>query len=243
MPGFPVFSKDNSGKRRKLPLTTNRAALVGEFLLGRNIATSRVNSAGAGANGSEVLVGNPIAPVYGDHQLELGNGAMLDTAVPATDAMTCLVACTGDVSSAQVFLGASVAASGRLNLLTGGASVVATLGNSNLALPGALSGPAADFRVLVARLGGTAAGSPAAIDEYRAGVRVQGAKTTLAGALVRQDYTRVIGGSSTIGAGAGYPVRNRFASYLHWSAYLSDADVLAAYLELRAVLAQMGKAI
>jgi hypothetical protein len=122
MPGFPVFSKDNSGKGRKLPLTSNRTGLIGEMLFGRNIATSRVNSAGLKANGFEALTGNPAAPVYGDHQIELGNGAGLDTGISSPlGAQTILIACSPAVVDAaapatSVYSGSSLAVPGRLNI-------------------------------------------------------------------------------------------------------------------------------
>lgn len=248
MPGIisPTADFSASGLGRALQLTTNRASLVGEFLFGRNLATSRINSAGLKVPASEALVGAPAVPVYGDHQMEVGNGAGLDTLVAATDAMTCMVICTGETAGTQILLGADSAAAARFNLLTVGTSANLTVAGGNPAavvLPGALTGNTTDFRALVMRISGVAAGAALAIDEYRGGVRTQGAKSALTATVARGAYTRVVGNSSTIGANAGYTARNRFAAYLHWSAYLSDDAVLAAYAELRAVLAPMGKAI
>jgi hypothetical protein len=256
MPGIiaPTADFSAAGLGRALQLTTNRNGLVGEFLFGRNLATSRINSAGLKANAAEALIGTAQAPapapIYGDHQVELGNGAGIDTGVVATPTQTImLVATVASVDADQlpaiaILHGASFGDPARANMGIQAPSInFSVSADGNAVLPAKPSGAFTAPRALVSRIGGLAAGSVTKLDEYMGGVRTQGGSSAITNARPAPTYTTVIGNSNTLAAGGAFQARLRYTSALIWSRMLTDAEVLAAYLELRMVLAQMGKAI
>jgi hypothetical protein len=104
--------------------------------------------------------------------------------------------------------------------------------------------PLTDFRCYILSLAGAAQASAFTLSEYKGGAFIQKATVGLAVARAQNAHNLVTGNSTALGpGGAGYTGRANHVARLDWSRELTDAEKLAAYLELRAVLATMGKAI
>jgi hypothetical protein len=253
MPGIITptadFSASNLG--RIIQLTTNRTGLVGEFIYGRNFATTALNSAGVGS-GAILTQGTPPAPVYGDHQLELGNGVGFNTNIPWSAAMTIMIATdiqqtdAASITNSVLFIGSSVVDDGEviMDAYVGTPMEFNAVGHGLVNLPSLPTRPLSDFRALTGRIGGLASGSPISIDEYKSGVRTQGrASTTTSARTLPNTGSVLIGGHIGYPSGGSFSTRPLFVSALIWNVALSDAATLAAYLEFRTALAAMGKAI
>jgi hypothetical protein len=237
---------------REIFISDRRANLVGEFLFGESLTTSRDNSSSLTApDGAELLVGSPVPPVYGEHQVELGNGAYFNTNITTLAAFTILIPMTiGLVDPAaspvteQFFLGSTLADSGRISLRGSTSSLIYNLntpGVPNLTLTP--TAPFAGFRVIALRSEGLASGSAYAIDEFMGGARKQVAKGVTAAARAAAAGSHVIGGAGVVAANSGFVLRSNFVAPLFYNAYLSDADLLSAYLAPAAILAEMGKVV
>lgn len=242
---------------RDIFLTTNRAALVGEFLFGQDLMQSRENSADPTAPAAtESLVGNPAPPLYGDHRVELGNGAGIHTGLKGMAAHTVLLFAAISGSDApdltqvpspkHIHHGASAPETGRVIMsttVTAGALVLAatSVGNNGDARF-APSAPLTAIRGLASRVSGLAVGSKVSLDEYKNGALIAHAEAPVNVERPAPTHTIVIGNSASIPAGADFRERVQHAMCLIWSRYLTDAELLAAYLEARGNLASMGVA-
>lgn len=242
---------------RDIYLTTNRAGLVGEYLFGQDLIQSRENSATPNATlASEAVIGAAVPPVYGDHRVELGNGAGLQTGIVGMPAQTVLLFASVAGSDApdltqvptpkHIHHGATAAEAGRVNMTTtvdGGRLVVTT---SSVGTAGdARFTPSAPFtaiRGLASRISGIAAGSKMAMTEYKGGALTNHAEWATGDVRPAPTYGIVIGNSNTVAAGGDFRERVQHALCLIWSRYLTDAELLAAYLEARSNLASMGVA-
>ncbi|WP_312488131.1 hypothetical protein [Sphingomonas sp.] len=241
---------------RDIFLTTNRTGLVGEFLYGQDLVQSRENSAVLGATPAiEALNGNPAPPVYGDHRVELGNGAGLQTNLTGMAAQTIMLVVNVSPSDAidasnvpafsHIFHGATIAETGRFNatpVLVDGALKLSCSPTGIGMITGAVinaSQPYTAPRAIVTRIGGLAAGSKIAIDELKGGALVSHIDTATTGDRPAPTYGIVFGNSNTVAAGGAYQARLKHIAALIWSRYLSEDEVLASYLELRANLAGM----
>lgn len=232
----------------KSQITTNRTGLVAEFLFGRDLATSKVNSAGAKVAAAVFSNGTAVPPVYSDHRVSLGSGTGLDSGVAPVGAMTMLGIMQADVvdgaalSSGVFYFGATAADAGRAMLCTktggtsnpgfglGGASGTIPLTN----LP---QRPLTDFRGMALRIGGIATGSAYAVDEMKAGVRVQGIAGTTTTDRGTLTGTIEIGATGNVGTGGSWDSKVNYAAAVFWNRYLTDGELLAAYQEVRAFLA------
>jgi len=254
MPGIisPTADFSASGLGRGLFLTTNRTNLISEFLFGRNLATSRVNSAGMKANAAEALTGAAVAPVYGDHEAELGNGAGIDTlvAMPGV-AHTMLLVCgvqgadAATLATDTILSGVSSGFNGRLAVTVAAGKLTFSLADVSAtpaSLPNLPARPLSAHRCLIASISGSAAASIMTIEEFAGGQLLQSASAPTAGARTAPAGTIVVGNSSHIGPGT-FPARVKHAARLDWDRQLSAAERLAAYQEVRAILAGMGKTI
>ncbi|KQM88461.1 hypothetical protein ASE67_01500 [Sphingomonas sp. Leaf23] len=242
---------------RDIYLTTNRAGLVGEYLFGQDLIQSRENSATPNATlATEVLTGAAVPPVYGDHRVELGNGAGLATGLIGMPVQTILLFAAVAGSDApdltqvptpkHIFHGATVAEAGRLTMTTSVINGVLSIGatpNGNAS--DARFTPAAPFtaiRGIASRIFGLLAGSRITMDEYKGGALINHAEAVLSADRPNPTYGIVVGNSNAVAAGGDFRERVQHAMCLIWSRYLTDAELLAAYLEARANLASMGVA-
>ncbi len=244
---------------RDIYLTTNRAGLVGEFLFGQDLIQSRENSAQLGAPAAvEALINNPPPPFYGDHRVELGAGAGLQTNIAATPAQTILLVAAVSASDAtdqatspatrHILHGATAAESGRL-LATSDVDAGSVVLRSLMASTGGEISPAQVMpasrpytapRCICSRISGGAVGSKHAFDELKDGALVSHREAVTTAVRPVPTHGIVIGNSNTIGFGGDFQARVKHSLCLIWSRALSDAEVLAAYLEVRANLASMG---
>lgn len=232
------YSGANAG--RVLALTTDRAGLVGEFLFGRNQATSVFNSASDGAAGG-VMHGTV---AYDDHFLDdFGDAAWLDTGVGDAATLTVLVVSKPAANASFIcYAGTGTAGGAQLALYRVGGGLTWQHCNASnvttglVVATGTPTAPDTDYRGLAGRTNGLV-NPPMKVDEFKGGVRTQGASITGSATRVLDTRPILIG---TIGAGVFSGGEADFAAALIWHRYLSDAELLAAYIEARATLALLG---
>lgn len=240
---------------RDIFIAKRRANLIGEFLFGQDLLQSRENSANLAVPATEALIGGPVPPIYGNLEVELGNGAGLDTMIlQPNGAHTVLIVCSAQqldyalVSESCILSGASSSFAGRLNIVTEAANRVlqaVIVDNSFTAAPLPI-GPARPMnalRCMIVSVAGTAQGANLKISEYVGGALAQTNTTPLAAARTAPTGTSVQGNSSSVAAGGNYLTRTRHSVRTEWAAELTDAEKLAEYLFVRAVLAGAGKTI
>lgn len=230
-------------------VTAFRAGVTGEFLFGRDKSTSCINSGGILYPGVEQLAGAAVAPVYGNHQVELGNGAGIKTNVPASPAFTAMVITTvADTDRALdntapnqcLLIGADVADKSRVGLQIFGGQVQINMSGIGVTKAGfAPSGKANQFRALAMRVGGTGiATDPTSIDEFMGGSRTQSVSSTVGATRDAPNYIVTAGNSGTVAAGGNlYQSRVFQAGFFYCNRYVTDAELLAAYLNWRTFLA------
>jgi hypothetical protein len=230
-------------------ITMNRNGLIGEFLFHRNFATSRINTAGAKAVSTAVeVVGNgAIPPVYGDHQVQLGDAAGFDTGIAMpTGAQTIVLVCSMQavdgtaLSSNALYSGRSAQANGALNIqwdaTYGHCARLADTTTTTAVLSNLPQRPLTGLRCLIASLSGSAQGSTLTYGEYGGGALLQQATAPLAVARSVAACDLVTGCTTGIAVGA-YPARVLYTARLDYNRELSAAEKLGVYQELRALLA------
>jgi hypothetical protein len=230
------YASNNVG--RVIRLTSNRTNLKGEFLLGRDFATSKFNSAYDGAPAA--VAGG--APTYGTHKVTVDGTNYLDTLIGDNADITIAVVTTNNAGITTFLATPFGTAGGQLALFRSGAGLQANMQVTNAAnsatgliatTPGSITTPITDFRMLSGRVSGLVNPS-IKVDEFKGGARVQGA--SVAGSATRQltDKTIRLAGLSAI------PGAIDQTAVLIWHEMLSDAALLAAYQEVRTQMATMG---
>jgi hypothetical protein len=237
------YSASNIG--RVIKLTTNRTGLVGEYLFGRNRATSLVNGVDGGT-----IPSVPVAdPTYGDHVASMDASAnkYINSGLSDADKITIAVVCAFPASAYVNRTLAGFGVGKSLNIYSGPSSSFGLATQATDAtqpacgLPAAPTAPLTDPRMIVSRVDGPTNFS-LNIDEYKNGGRTQGS------GLVTTVKNRLAEATTKLSFGS-LPSTGSFAlgfdevAALVWHRYLSDAEVLAMYLEVRTVLATMGKTI
>lgn len=223
------FSANNIG--RGLYLTTERDGLVGEYLFGFNAAASVVNPPGANMS----VIGTP---TYSANLANVGQLNYFDTGILEPDEFTFLIFSDGDrdVSSVLVgnFNGSNSATSCCLYRNGSSFTGFSPATDSTTVTAAATNSLAeADQRAYAMRSIGTTDFS-VTVDEFKAGVRSGGATTTSTKTRRANASSLVLGSSR---GSATFPGPHPMYAALIWSRALSDAELLAAYLEVRAVLA------
>lgn len=227
------YAANNVG--RAIQLTTDRASLMGEFLLGRDEATTVFNSAYEGAPPG-TMVG---APTYGDHRITgCDQTNYLNTGITdaANISILAIYSPGGAVTGDGVF-GTGGVSGAQIAGFVNGANLqlqCATSGNSTTGLSVTCTAPGtnlSDYRGLAGRIGGTV-NPTLKIDDFKDGARVTGGSAT--GSATRGIDTRNIR-IGTWGSSSGLV---DVAAALIWHRLLTDAEMLAAYQEVRATLAQ-----
>lgn len=241
------FPNANAGAANlgRVPITViQRASLKGEFIFGRDIATSCVNSAYDDAPDA-VVIGSP---TLGDHTAALAGTNYIDTRVSDNLALTVMVISSPGASLENEVYFASeqngvpqavlLSYNGSPNVIVQGYSASGILLTPGIAMPGSLTAPLTDYRAVTFRTD-QAVNPTFKIDEFKAGIRTQGASTAQTGTRAAAIKTLAIGSLKN----ATFTDVNNVCAVLIWHSHLSDADLLAAYLEARTYLADMGKAI
>lgn len=246
MVGIPL-STPKVGFSRKRPVTNVRTGLIGEFVFGESLANSAMNSAGAKLAAALAQVST--APVYSDGTITLGAGCGLDTSIPATPAQTYLAICQADVVDGAAMSGGqfivaqnSLNDAGRFLICTksGGSSnpgVSVGGGPSTIPLPNLPARPLTDFRAFAGRIAGTAVGSAYQGDELKGGLLLQSVKATVATDRGTLTSNIEVGNANPVAPGAGYDLRIKHAALLIWNRFITDAELLTAYSDVRTFLA------
>lgn len=230
------FSANNLG--RVVKLTSDRTGLVGEYIFGRNRATSLIN----GVDGGITPTVN-VDPTYGDHRasVDAATSKYFNTLVADADDLTLalVLAYPANAYASRTLFGTGVGH--KLNMYATASpgvrlQVVATDATAPEAVLAAPQAPLTDFRMLTGRINGPTNIS-LEVDEFKGGERVQNVLVETVKSRV-PDTTPIAIGTllNTTTYALGYDV----AAALIWHRTLSDAELLAAYLEVREVLGGMG---
>ncbi len=231
------FSSRNLG--RVLKLTTDRTNLVGEYILGGNLAASKYN--GANPDLPMSVVGTP---TYSDGHVTLGQNNWFDTFIQDAAELTMMLIADA-ASTGSIYLG-------NFNGLNTVDCILLYKNNSNIVaqssasdgttqtLDSSVSGTGAntDFRGLAMRTVGST-DYVSKLDHFKGGVRAAGGSQTNTGKTreVQSTPTFAIGSSR---GNAFFPGPVNVAAALVWHRALTDAELLAAYLEVRSVMAGRG---
>lgn len=227
------FSGKNLG--RVLKLTTDRTGLVGEYILGRNAKASAYN--GANPDLPALIVG---APVYKASYCTLSRYNYLNTLL--LDAAEVTLLAIGSSAGNSSYIGQfGIAGGGATTHLWGDNSGVNGYSTGNTSNVQAASpwSPArgAGFRGLAFRSVG-ATNFKSVVDQFYSAVRTGKTETTSTQTkLVHPTKTFAIGSPH---GGATFAEAVNIAGALIWHKALTDAELLAAYLEARAALAPRG---
>lgn len=224
----------------RIQLTTYRTGLIGEYILGGSAAASIYN----GANPDRPLVVKG-EPTYGVGYCGLSQTSWFDTLLLDSQELTALVFCTAQSSTSMLFgnfTGGNIVDTVALyknftDFVVQSCATDATL-QQIVSSVNNLTGADESFRGLAIRTtGGVSYTSK--IDQFKAGVRAGGTATTHTGKTREVQSTPAF----AIGSSRGHQSLSgavNVAATLVWNQSLSDADLLAAYLEARAVLAARG---
>lgn len=227
------------GLGRSVRLTSDRTNLVGEFILGRDAATSTFNSASAGA-APATAVGTI---TYSDHYANPAGANFFSTPLTGATNLTMMaVVAPGASAETEIYLSSTNGADPN-GFYLGNAAGAAMLSVINAAgtpqqvtLGATLAGPLTDFRAVAGRIGGTSSFS-LEIDEFKGGVRVQANSSTATGSRTVDTQTICIG---SINGSSIWNSAKDTSAVLIWHRLLTDAELLAAYVECRDVLGRMG---
>lgn len=238
-----VTGADFTGKGlgRSLRLTSDRTNLMGEFILGRNQATSIFNSAYDGAPNA-VAFGTL---TYSDHYANPAGANYFRTPIQTAQNMTMLaVVAPGATATSEIYVSSSSGngsngyfLAGGLSTTKAGLSTTTSAGaTQQVLLVGDQSTPLTDFRAIAGRIGGLSNWS-LEIDEFKGGQRVQSNASTATGTRTVDSQVFCIG---SIGGSATFNSAKDTAAVLLWHRLLTDQELLDAYLECRTVLGRMG---
>jgi hypothetical protein len=229
----------SSGLGRSLYLTTDRTNLVGEYIFGRNEATTIFNSATPGSPTASVIG----TLTYGDHFVDAAGANYIATNLQNNANLTFMVIVAhGAAATTELYLSSTNGAQANgfyLGNQSGQASFFlanSSGGGNAVTLPNIVSSPLTDFRALCGRASGTTTYT-LEIDEFKNGSLVQNASMTATGSRVVG--TQVINIGTLDGSTIWNSPKNTAAALI-WHRLLSDAELLAAYLECRTVLGRMG---
>lgn len=228
-----------TGLGRSLYLTTDRTNLVGEFIFGRDEATTIFNSATPGAATASVVG----TLTYSNHFINPAGVNYVATTIQNAVSFTVMVIVAHGVdATTELYLSSTNGAqangfylgnqSGQPNFFLANSSG----GGNAVTLPNNVASPLADFRALCGRASGTTTYT-LEIDEFKGGALIQNASMTAVGS--RTVGTQVINIGSLDGSTIWNSPKNTSA-VLIWHRLLTDAELLAAYLECRTVLGRMG---
>jgi hypothetical protein len=228
-----------AGLGRALRLTSDRASLVGEFILGRDAATSAYNSAYDGAPNATAIG----SLTYGDHFANPAGANYFRTMILGAENMTMMaVVAPGADANSEIYLASSSNAVNSwylagfssnqpaLSVINAASSAQQLLANA------AQSTPYTDFRAIAGRVGGLSAWSME-LDEFKGGTLVQNKSSTATGSRSVDSQVFCIG---SIGGASTFNAAKNISAVLFWHRLLSDAELLAAYLEARNTLGRMG---
>lgn len=236
--GADFFGK---GLGRSLQLTSDRASLMGEFILGRNQATSIFNSAYDGAPNA-VAFGTL---TYSDHYANPAGANYFRTPIASAENMTMLaVVAPGSAATSEIYVASSSGngnngffLAGGLSTTRAGLSVTTSAGSAQqVLLDNNQSNPLTEFRAIAGRVGGLSNWSME-IDEFKGGQRVQTKSSTATGTRTVDSQVFCVG---SIGGSATFNSAKDTAAILFWHRLLTDQELLDAYLECRTVLGRMG---
>jgi hypothetical protein len=224
---------------RMLPLTSNRTNLIGEYVFGGSLTRSRWN--GADPSKHLTVLGTP---TYGSGFVTLAAANWFDTVITESQEFTALVIADAVATSAAYvtnFDGTNGGNYMSLYRTTGSFNLAVSATDStaqNIASAATITGSDSGFRGLAMRTTGSV-DYTSKLDQFESGVRAGGTSTTHTGKTRDVHVSPSFAlGSSRGNAGMTGPIN--MAAALIWNVALSDAALLAAYQEARAVLAGRG---
>lgn len=212
-------------------------------MFGRNLATSRINSAVVGAKPA-FQVGTP---TFASHKITgVTYQHYLDTQIAdAVDITVAIVASPQASASGDGYVGTGSASGGTGQFVLynlGGNITIQCINSSNSStgLVCSTSGettPLTDFRMISGRISGLV-NPTLKVDEYKGGAHTKGNSAT-------GSATRVVATTTpkTLAIGSKFSSLTGaidVAALLIWHRMLSDAELLAAYLEVEATLDTFG---
>lgn len=205
--------------------STSRTSLVGEYLFGRDAATSKINLCGGVA---PIIVG---APTYAARYATFDQNNWFDTNLPDTQELTMLQV-SAIPSGTQAYLMGNYNNSNGTDTttfeLTSGslAAIACATDNTQQAFTSVTARtPRSEFTVKAVRTTG-AADFVEKIDEYRGGVRVAGSTKTVTG------KTRKVTTSANMAIGSargssGFAGTLQCVGAAIWSRHVPDTELLA----------------
>lgn len=229
----------SSGLGRSLYLTSDRTNLVGEFIFGRDAATSLFNSAPNNSVNAEAVG----TLTYGDHNIDAAGANFVRTGLlGATNFTVMAVVAPGNSSSEQIYM-ASTSGSGPNGFYLANFSGKPVLSLQNSAgtaqqavADNSAASPLTEYRAVAGRVGGTSSYT-LEVDEFKGGVRVQSKAATASGTRTVDTQTICVG---SLNGSSIWNSTKTTAAALIWHRLLTDAEMLAAYVECRDVLGRMG---
>jgi hypothetical protein len=229
----------SNGLGRAVYLTSDRTNLVGEFIFGRDAATSTYNSA-TSSSAPASAVGTL---TYSDHYANPAGANFFSTSITGATNLTMLSIVAPGVSAETEIYFSSTDGAGTNGFYLGNQggdafiSVINSAGAQQKATLGAvLAAPLSEFRAIAGRIGGTTSFT-LEVDEFKGGARLQAASATATGSRVVDSQTICIG---SLNGSAVFNSAKDTSAVLIWHRLLTDAELLAAYLECRNVLSRMG---
>lgn len=233
------FSARNLG--RVLKLTTDRTGLVGEYIFGGNLVASKYNGANPG-----VPMGVVGTPTYAANYVTLAQTNWFDTYIlDAADLTMMVIADASSTGASYIgnFAGGNNVDSVLLykNVSSFSAQSSANDGSAQVVGSAAsVTGANSTFRGLSMRTMGTS-DYQIKLDQFYNGARAGGSSQTNAGKTREVQTTPALAIGSSRGAGP-FPGPVNIAAALVWHRALTDAELLAAYLGARSVMASRGVA-
>lgn len=226
---------------RSIKLTTNRTGLVGEFIFGSYAAACNYN--GADRTKPLRVIGEP---TFSQGRVALGQNNWLDTqSMFDTQELTFLVFPARSASAAMPFGTFSGSNSGDTVSIYGNTGtmdmLVSTTGEPSTV---SLSTPSIDvgsFYGIAGRTTGSA-NFTIKLDAFKGGARLGGVSAVQTGKTRKVTTTMPFAFGSSRG-NASFPGPVVEAGGLVWNRALSDAELLAAYIEARTLFTARGIAV
>jgi hypothetical protein len=227
------------GLGRALYLTSDRTSLAGEFIFGRDAATSTFNSATVSA-APATAVGSL---TYSDHYANPAGVNFFSTAITGAANLTMMVVVApGATATTEIYL-SSTDGTGTNGFYLGNQngeaffSVINGAGaQQKVTLAAPLAAPLTEFRAIAGRIGGTSSFT-LEVDEFKAGARLQAASATATGTRTVDSQTFCVG---SINGSTVFNSPKDTAAVLIWHRLLTDAELLSSYVQCRDVLGRMG---